>query len=338
MDYRHKLNECIEDSSTEAIWKMYSVARASLPYKDRMSNLTWRMLGMRMVKERLQSGREMDYVSQLREMEIQSQTEEQTNMNLWDPELFFRNIDVDEVMTQDTSPAIVSDGSDNGLFGGSALFDGALLPQEPSHGLLEPFLPLQLQQQHSQHLQHSQQQQQHLQQLEQEQQQPLASSSSDFSAEVTPQVDIDLASKVNRRPSSAQRQRRSSGVKKKPVTVRNNSTTSLVSMNEADSPPKDTKCTHCHTRTTPLWRRDPLGNPLCNACGLFLKLHGVVRPLSLKTDVIKKRQRNSGNGKAKQNGLRRKRNSQVEEQEVKGSVEELRQSEGANWEWLSLSL
>ncbi|CAG8516673.1 42685_t:CDS:2, partial [Gigaspora margarita] len=36
------------------------------------------------------------------------------------------------------------------------------------------------------------------------------------------------------------------------------------------------------------------GQPLCNACGLFLKLHGVVRPLSLKTDTIKKRNRNGG--------------------------------------------
>ncbi|CAR21147.1 Gat1p [Lachancea thermotolerans CBS 6340] len=60
----------------------------------------------------------------------------------------------------------------------------------------------------------------------------------------------------------------------------------------------DTKCTNCHTKTTPLWRRDPQGNPLCNACGLFLKLHGVVRPLSLKTDVIKKRQRSSNKATA----------------------------------------
>ncbi|KAF9933206.1 hypothetical protein FBU30_006147 [Linnemannia zychae] len=56
-----------------------------------------------------------------------------------------------------------------------------------------------------------------------------------------------------------------------------------------------TKCTNCNTQTTPLWRRNPEGLPLCNACGLFLKLHGVVRPLSLKTDVIKKRNRNGQN-------------------------------------------
>ncbi|EJD02780.1 glucocorticoid receptor-like protein [Fomitiporia mediterranea MF3/22] len=61
---------------------------------------------------------------------------------------------------------------------------------------------------------------------------------------------------------------------------------------DADSVP--TVCTNCQTRNTPLWRRDPEGQPLCNACGLFYKLHGVTRPLSLKTDVIKKRNRASG--------------------------------------------
>jgi hypothetical protein len=60
--------------------------------------------------------------------------------------------------------------------------------------------------------------------------------------------------------------------------------------NNSETP---TECTNCKTRTTPLWRRNPEGQPLCNACGLFLKLHGEVRPLSLKTDVIKKRNRGS---------------------------------------------
>jgi GATA-binding protein len=74
-----------------------------------------------------------------------------------------------------------------------------------------------------------------------------------------------------------------------------------------DGDPIPTCCTNCQTTNTPLWRRDPDGQPLCNACGLFYKLHGVVRPLSLKTDVIKKRNRASG----APNGTVRKGNSNL---------------------------
>jgi GATA-binding protein len=65
-------------------------------------------------------------------------------------------------------------------------------------------------------------------------------------------------------------------------------------------------CQNCKTSTTPLWRRDEIGSVLCNACGLFLKLHGKPRPISLKTDVIKSRNRvkSSGQGPKNKVGLR----------------------------------
>lgn len=73
-------------------------------------------------------------------------------------------------------------------------------------------------------------------------------------------------------------------------------------------PPKtntiDIQCSNCSTTNTPLWRRNSQGHSLCNACGLFLKLHGVVRPLSLKTDVIKKRNRGT---KHKKSSIKKKR-------------------------------
>lgn len=34
-------------------------------------------------------------------------------------------------------------------------------------------------------------------------------------------------------------------------------------------------CTNCQTTTTTLWRRNAEGEPVCNACGLYMKLHGV---------------------------------------------------------------
>ncbi|OMJ30037.1 Transcription factor elt-1 [Smittium culicis] len=54
-------------------------------------------------------------------------------------------------------------------------------------------------------------------------------------------------------------------------------------------------CSNCKTTKTPLWRRDEEGNPLCNACGLYYKLHKEKRPISLKTDIIKKRHRAENN-------------------------------------------
>ncbi|XP_022083425.1 transcription factor GATA-4-like isoform X2 [Acanthaster planci] len=50
-------------------------------------------------------------------------------------------------------------------------------------------------------------------------------------------------------------------------------------------------CANCHTNTTTLWRRNKDGEPVCNACGLYYKLHGVNRPLAMKKDGIQTRKR-----------------------------------------------
>lgn len=51
-----------------------------------------------------------------------------------------------------------------------------------------------------------------------------------------------------------------------------------------------------------------MGSVLCNACGLFLKLHGRPRPISLKTDVIKSRNRVKTSGPG-QSGQKKKVNA-----------------------------
>lgn len=50
-------------------------------------------------------------------------------------------------------------------------------------------------------------------------------------------------------------------------------------------------CQNCHTTTTPLWRRDNNGHTICNACGLYYKLHGIHRPVEMKKSFIKRRKR-----------------------------------------------
>ncbi|CAB1330372.1 unnamed protein product, partial [Coregonus sp. 'balchen'] len=52
-----------------------------------------------------------------------------------------------------------------------------------------------------------------------------------------------------------------------------------------------TNCANCHTSTTTLWRRSASGEPVCNACGLYYKLHNVNRPLTMKKESIQTRNR-----------------------------------------------
>ncbi|KAM3964550.1 LOW QUALITY PROTEIN: GATA zinc finger-domain containing protein GATAd [Aphomia sociella] len=50
-------------------------------------------------------------------------------------------------------------------------------------------------------------------------------------------------------------------------------------------------CSNCGTHTTTIWRRDARGEMVCNACGLYYKLHGVPRPTAMRRDTIHTRRR-----------------------------------------------
>ncbi|XP_018902992.1 uncharacterized protein [Bemisia tabaci] len=53
----------------------------------------------------------------------------------------------------------------------------------------------------------------------------------------------------------------------------------------------DIACSNCGTQTTTIWRRNPKGEMVCNACGLYYKLHLVDRPIAMRRDQIHSRRR-----------------------------------------------
>lgn len=61
---------------------------------------------------------------------------------------------------------------------------------------------------------------------------------------------------------------------------------------------KMVSCQNCGTVNTPLWRRDAQGHIICNACGLYNKMHNFTRPAQSK-NIIKRRKRMAKSGEEK---------------------------------------
>jgi len=92
-------------------------------------------------------------------------------------------------------------------------------------------------------------------------------------------------------------QKRPKYLKSIPTPISLNQSTSPTEKNfhfhwshQKDSMSSNT-CANCNTNDTPLWRRDLEGNSICNACGLYYKLHGSHRPKEMKTPIIRRRKR-----------------------------------------------
>ena len=58
---------------------------------------------------------------------------------------------------------------------------------------------------------------------------------------------------------------------------------------ESDANYVGPECSHCRTHHTSVWRRSKAGDQLCNACGVYARLRGKPRPLSLKRNKIRPR-------------------------------------------------
>ncbi|CRL01260.1 CLUMA_CG014449, isoform A [Clunio marinus] len=92
----------------------------------------------------------------------------------------------------------------------------------------------------------------------------------------------------------------------------NNNNSPKNTNNNQQSSQKDLSCTNCGTTTTTIWRRNLRGEMVCNACGLYFKLHGVNRPHTMRRDTIHTRRRRP---KGDKSNRRKSKNQESPEQD-----------------------
>ncbi|KAI9272734.1 hypothetical protein BDA99DRAFT_499074 [Phascolomyces articulosus] len=75
------------------------------------------------------------------------------------------------------------------------------------------------------------------------------------------------------------------------LTTLGTSTTTPLSNNT-----NGVQCANCSQTQTPLWRKNERGQPVCNACGLYSRLHHRDRPIEMRKAKIQRRRRDWSSG------------------------------------------
>ncbi|KAL7072290.1 hypothetical protein ACQ4LE_008520 [Meloidogyne hapla] len=73
------------------------------------------------------------------------------------------------------------------------------------------------------------------------------------------------------------------------------------------------RCNNCSTTKTTAWRRDASGSLVCNACGLYFRLHRTNRPVHMRKDFIQQRFRRK-NQQQQQCFVRNENNNNIKQQ------------------------
>ncbi|KAI7848871.1 GATA zinc finger-domain-containing protein, partial [Circinella umbellata] len=69
------------------------------------------------------------------------------------------------------------------------------------------------------------------------------------------------------------------------------STSTLVTTPVINNNDSGVQCANCSQTQTPLWRKNERGQPVCNACGLYSRLHHRDRPIEMRKAKIQRRRR-----------------------------------------------
>ncbi|KAI7878196.1 glucocorticoid receptor-like (DNA-binding domain) [Lichtheimia hyalospora FSU 10163] len=117
----------------------------------------------------------------------------------------------------------------------------------------------------------------------------LAPSSSSVTASSPPQSNVApmmFATLPLLQPTSSQ-----GTTKMVDVDKSSSSSSSTEESSSSSNTSSGVECANCHQTQTPLWRKNDRGEPVCNACGLYSRLHHRDRPIEMRKTKIQRRRR-----------------------------------------------